>query len=136
MSTNQKRLSNAISNINMNSYRAFKNLINEGKLNSLVNMNKTNKLLIERNLENNINNNQNSKNSTKHIFSSQSQRFEWQTNPAKNNYSNINFFSNGSETIDCGNQSANKYNKNETNNWNGMNYIRNDDNSRTIYNGE
>lgn len=129
MSTNQKRLSNAISNINMNSYRAFKILMNEGKLNSIINSNKQNKKVSEKN--------NNSKNLTKHAFSSQSERFDWQTNPAKHKYGDLGFMTNNAKNeYDFGDSSnKNNYNPNRENpTWKGMLNIREDNNSKTIYN--
>ncbi len=131
-STNQKRLSNAISNINMNSYRAFKVLMNEGKLNSMINSNKNIKRLAEKNLDNNINHY--TTNKTKHIFASNTQRFEWQTNKAKNSFSDLNFMSHDPNNIDNSDKRSKNYNDKENNFWKGMLNIREDDDNKTIYN--
>jgi hypothetical protein len=118
MSNNQNRLSNAISSININSYRAFKNLMNDGKLNSLTDTKKSNRLLAE------IKDCNNSKNTTKNVFFSQVQRFDWQTNSYKSDI--INKMSK---------EVQNKYNsnKNFVNNWEGFNFKKEDDNNKTIY---
>lgn len=118
MSNNQNRLSNAISSININSYRAFKNLMNDGKLNSLTDTKKTNRLLAE------IKDNNNSKNTTKSVFFSQTQRFDWQTAPHKKDIINKM----------CSDVN-NKYstNKNFQRNWNGCNFTKDDDINRAIY---
>lgn len=130
--TNQKRLSNAISNINMNSYRAFKILINEGKLNSMINSNKNNKKIAEKNYENNVN--QNTKNNTKHVFASNTQRFEWQTNTAKNSYCDLNFMSHNPNNIENSDKQIKNYYNNENTNWKGMLNIKGESSEKTIYN--
>jgi len=127
MSTNQNNFSNAISNINMNSFRAFKILMNEGKLNSIINFNKTSKYYAEKN--NNLSqNNPNTKNATKHVFQSQSKRFEWQTNSTINSYSGVNLVLNN-ENSEISNYKSN----NEISGWEGMLNIRDDTNKRSIY---
>jgi len=131
MSTNQKRLSNAISNINLNSYRAFKILMNEGKLKSIINSNKQNKKV------NDKNNSNNTKNLTKHAFSSQSERFDWQTNPAKHKYGDLSFMTNNpnnDNNFSDGNYRTNHNTDRDTSSWKGMLNIREDDYSKTIYN--
>jgi len=92
MSSNP-RFSNAISNIDINSYRAYKNLINSEKKIpqnkfSNSNYNGINPNLLKTNNQENMK--QQAKNLTKHVFSSQSSRFEWQTNEAINRHSELN----------------------------------------------
>lgn len=132
MSTNQKRLSNAISNINMNSYRAFKILMNEGKLNSIINSSKQNKKVSEKN--------NNAKNLAKHAFSSQSERFDWQTNPAKHKYGDLCFMTNNPKSdnnvFSYGSNKSNCNTDSENSTWKGMLNIREDKSSKTIYNNK
>ena len=118
MSNNQNRLTNAISSININSYRAFKNLMNDGKLNSLTDTKKTNRLLAE------MKDSNCSKNTTKTAFNSQVERFDWQTNPEKKEIINK--------------MSANVINKHKSNrnfvrNWTGCNFTKDDDNNKALY---
>jgi len=94
MSTsNNPRFSNAISNIDINSYRAYKNLLKANNNTIFADKNSKGKL---DNLNSNLSRNKNqdnfiqAKNLTKHIFSSQSKRFEWQTNEAINRHSELN----------------------------------------------
>jgi len=128
MSNDQKSFSNAISNINMNSYRAFKILMNEGKLYSIINSNKQNKKVAEKNNY--------TKNLTKYAFSSQSERFDWQTNSAKNRCCDLNFITDNrkkdNNNADLNNRT--NYNTNSENStWKGMLNIREDYDSKTIY---
>lgn len=92
MSSNP-RFSNAISNIDINSYRAYKNLLKSGKQGSPERSAKGSNLNGKSGIprSNNIKNENaiNAKNLTKHIFSSQSKRFEWQTNEAINRHSEL-----------------------------------------------
>jgi len=118
MSNNQNRLTNAISNININSYRAFKNLMNDGKLNSLTDTKKTNRLLLE------IKDSNNSKNTTKNVFFSQTQRFDWQTNPVKKDIIN-------KMLADVNNKYST--NPNFVKNWEGCNFTKEDDINKTIF---
>lgn len=80
-----------ISNIDINSYRAYKNLLKTGKQASPNKKGKdsdlnVNSALLRNNYNDKLNN---TKNLTKHIFSSQSKRFEWQTNEAINRHSEL-----------------------------------------------
>ncbi len=92
MSSNP-RFSNAISNIDINSYRAYKNLLKSGKPSSPERSAKgstpNGKAGIPRSINQKNENALNAKNLTKHIFSSQSKRFEWQTNEAINRHSEL-----------------------------------------------
>lgn len=123
MHTNEKRLSDTISNVNMNSFRAFKILMNDGNILNSINITKKDKKIAEQILINNQN--QNVKNTTKHIFSSQSKRFKWQDTSAANTYCDIEFSKNLENKI-------NK--KNQTLNWQGMNYINKPSKEKTIFN--
>jgi len=85
------RFSNAISNIDINSYRAYKKIIKTDKTNftEKINQEKSNNINAKL-LRNNSNNNIiQARNLTKHIFSSRSLRFKWQTNEALNRNSEI-----------------------------------------------
>ena len=91
MSSNP-RFSNIISNIDINSYRAYKNLLKSGNQASPNIKGKEGNLNANSGLSMNNNKNENfynAKNLTKHIFSSQSKRFEWQTNEGINRHSEL-----------------------------------------------
>ncbi len=91
MSSNP-RFSNVISNIDINSYRAYKKLLKSGKPGSLEGSKKDSGLIGNLGKTRINNNNENfiqAKNLTRHIFSSQSKRFEWQTNEAINRHSEL-----------------------------------------------
>jgi len=91
--SNQPRFSNAMSNIDLMSYRAYKNLLNSGNANSTNKSQKSNKNPQIRNYDKFINNEDNKKysekNLTNSVFSSQSKRFLWQTDEKINRGSEL-----------------------------------------------
>lgn len=89
MSIEQRGYSSKVSNIDINSYRAYKNLLKTGNIVTPQNFNKI-KSMEGSNVTNNKQNVQNYKNVTKHVFSSQSKRFLWQTDEAINRHSELN----------------------------------------------
>lgn len=121
------RFSNAISNIDINSYRAYKNMLkNVNNITPQKNINKR-----EDNLNSNFTKNNNNdiqsnmlqtKNLTKFVFSSQSKRFEWQTNEAINRNSELK-----------GSISSLRQKDLNTDNWQGFNNLSQDENSIKNY---
>lgn len=121
------RFSNAISNIDINSYRAYKNMLKNGNNispqkninkrddNSNSNFTKINNNDIESNMLK-------TKNLTKYIFSSQSKRFEWQTNEAINRNSELTGSINSLRQKDLNSEK-----------WHGFNNLSQDENSIKNY---
>lgn len=124
MSSNP-RFSNAISNIDINSYRAYKNLLKSGKPGSPERSGKGSAVQANSGFSRNNNNNENfiqAKNLTKHIFSSQSKRFEWQTNEAINRHSEL-----------TGSLSSKRQQHLHSDNWQGVINLSQDEQSTKIH---
>lgn len=119
MSSNP-RFSNAISNIDMNSYRAYKNLLNSGKQSAPDRSRKGSNFNGLAGVPRSNNNNAivHAKNLTKHIFSSQSKRFEWQTSEAVNRHSEL-----------TGSLTSKRHQHLNSDNWQGLNNISQDEQS-------
>lgn len=87
--SDKTRFSNAMNNIDILSYRAYKNLLNSGKANSPIKSAKSNLSNVKSFKNFNENRKNDDKNLTKSVFSSQTKRFTWQTDEKVNRGSEL-----------------------------------------------